>query len=189
VISAVGHEIDFTISDFVADKRAPTPTGAAMIAVPDINSVKNNVIQLSNRLIKNMNNEIVQNKTKLKHISKKQIFKNPESIYEIKSMSLDNLVSKLNYVSKSIIKDNKTKLSNLENSIIMKNPIEITKSKREACLRNIEKLEILNPLLTLKRGYTLAKSNDKVVSSAKDVKKGDKLDVEFNDGTVNTKVI
>lgn len=189
VISAVGHEIDFTISDFVADKRAPTPTGAAMIAVPDINSVKNNVIQLSNRLIKNMNNEIVQNKIKLKHISKKQIFKNPESIYEIKGMSLDNLVSKLNYVSKSIIKDNKTKLSNLENSIIMKNPIEITKSKREACLRNIEKLEILNPLLTLKRGYTLAKSNDKVVSSAKDVKKGDRLDVEFNDGTVNTKVI
>lgn len=189
VISAVGHEIDFTISDFVADKRAPTPTGAAMIAVPDINSVKNNVSQLSNRLIKNMNNELVQNKTQLKHISKKQIFKKPESIYEIKGMSLDNLVSKLNYVSKSIIKDNKTKLSNLENSIIMKNPIEITKSKREACLRNIEKLEILNPLLTLKRGYTLAKSNDKVVSSAKDVKKGDRLDVEFNDGTVNTKVI
>ena len=69
------------------------------------------------------------------------------------------------------------------------NPSEITKHKREAYLRNFEKLEILNPLLTLKRGYSITKSNDKIVSSAKDVKSGDELDIEFDDGTVNTKVI
>ncbi|WP_407392601.1 exodeoxyribonuclease VII large subunit [Methanobrevibacter sp.] len=189
VISAVGHEIDYTISDFVADRRAPTPTGAAVIAVPDINEVKNNVNQLSTRINNNINNRISENKTRLEHISQKQIFKNPETIYEIKGMGLDSLVSKLNSASKNIIFDNRTKLFKLENSHILKNPAEITKSKREVVLRNIEKLEILNPLDTLKRGYTLAKANGKVVSSAKEVNSGDELDIEFDDGIVNTRVI
>ena len=137
VISAVGHEIDYTISDFVADRRAPTPTGAAVIAVPDINEVKNNVNQLSTRINNNINNRISENKTRLEHISQKQIFKNPETIYEIKGMGLDTLVSKLNSASKNIIFDNRTKLVKLENSHILKNPAEITKSKREVVLRNI----------------------------------------------------
>jgi exodeoxyribonuclease VII large subunit len=104
-------------------------------------------------------------------------------------MGLDTLISKINSVSKNIIFENRTRLMKLENSHVLKNPDEITKSKREIILRNIEKLEILNPLVTLKRGYTLAKTNGKVVSSAKDVKSGDELDIEFDDGTVNTKVI
>lgn len=189
VISAVGHEIDYTISDFVADKRAPTPTGAAVIAVPDLNEVKNNVDQLSARIKNNINGRITENKTRIEHISEKQIFKNPETIYEIKGMDLDSLVSKLNSVSKNIIFDNRTKLFKLENSAVLKNPLEITKPKREVVLRNIGKLEVLNPLNTLKRGYTLAKTDGKVVSSANDVKSGDELDIEFDDGTVNTKVI
>ena len=61
--------------------------------------------------------------------------------------------------------------------------------KREPYLRNVDKLNVLNPLLTLKRGYTLTKMEGKVVSSAKDVKAGDELEVEFDDGTVNTRVI
>lgn len=189
VISAVGHEIDFTISDFVADKRAPTPTGAAMIAVPDANEVKFMISQLNARLNKSVSDMISQNKSKLDHISQKQILKNPESIYEIKSMTLDNIVTKLELASKNIITDNKNKLMNLENRNILKNPDEIIKMKREPYLRNLDKLTVLNPLLTLKRGYTLTKVEGKVVSSAKDVKSGDKLDVEFDDGIVNTKVI
>ena len=66
---------------------------------------------------------------------------------------------------------------------------EVTKAKRETFLRNVDKLKILNPLLTLKRGYSIAKIDDKVISSAKDVKSGDELDIEFDDGTINTKVI
>ena len=61
--------------------------------------------------------------------------------------------------------------------------------KKEVFLRHVAKLEVLNPLITLKRGYTYAKIDGKVVSSAKDVKSGDNLDVEFDDGVVNTKVI
>ena len=189
VISAVGHEVDWTISDFVADARAPTPTGAAVLAVPDINEVRYKVKQLSDRLNKNINNKITENKTKLNSISQKQIFKNPESIYEIKAMTLDSLIDKLEFTSKNIITENRNKLFKLENKNMLKNPEEITKMKKEVFLRHVAKLEVLNPLITLKRGYTLTKVEGKIVSSAKDVKSGDKLDVEFDDGIVNTKVI
>ena len=77
----------------------------------------------------------------------------------------------------------------LENKNILKNPNEIIRMKREPYLRNVDKLNVLNPLLTLKRGYTLTKVEGKVVSSAKQVKSGDKLDVEFDDGIINTRVI
>lgn len=189
VISAVGHEVDFTISDFVADARAPTPTGAAVLAVPDINEVQYKLKQLTDRLNKNINDKITEKKTKLNSISQKQIFKNPESIYEIKGMTLDNLINKLEFTSKNIITENRNKLFKLENKNILKNPEEITKMKKEVFLRHVAKLEVLNPLITLKRGYTLTKMEGKVVSSAKEVKSGDKLDVEFDDGTVSTKVI
>ena len=188
-ISAVGHEIDFTISDFVSDKRAATPTAAAELAVPDMNEVKLKLNQLHYNINKIINDKIIQNKTKLENISQKQVLKNPEAIYEIKEMHLDSIINKLNFTSKNIINKNKNKLFKLENSIIFKNPKEITKSKRDACLRNINKLEVLNPLLTLKRGYSITKIGDKVISSSKDVKKGDELDIEFDDGTINTKVI
>lgn len=189
VISAVGHEVDFTISDFVADERAPTPTGAGMIAVPDASEVKYKISQLNVRLNRNINERITQNKTKLNNISQKQVLKNPEAIYEIKAMTLDNLVTKLELTSKNIIGENKNRLTALENKNILKNPEEIIRMKREPYLRNVDKLNVLNPLLTLKRGYTLTKVEGKVVSSAKDVKSGDKLDVEFDDGVINTRVI
>jgi exodeoxyribonuclease VII large subunit len=189
IISAVGHEIDYTIADFVADKRAATPTAAAELAVPNLSEVKNNVNQLSYKINRTIKNKLQENKTRLKFISQKNVLKNPESIYDIKGMELDNLVNKLEFSSKTIISHNRNKLFKLENSHMLKNPEEITKRKREACLKNINKLEVLNPLLTLKRGYTIAKSGDKVISSAKDVETGDELDIKFDDGTVNTKVI
>jgi exodeoxyribonuclease VII large subunit len=104
-------------------------------------------------------------------------------------MHLDNLINKIEFTSKNIITKNKNQLQQLKNSFILKNPNEIIKRKKESYYRNIDKLEVLNPLLTLKRGYTMTKSGDKVISSAKEVSSGDELDIEFDDGTVNTKVI
>lgn len=189
VISAVGHEVDFTISDFVADERAPTPTGAAVRATPQISEIEYKLDQLNKRASQSIATKITENKTKLEQISQRQVLKNPEAIYEIKGMHLDNLVTKLEFASKNIIAENKNKLFQLENKHILKNPNELTKMKKERFAKNLAKLEVLNPLLTLKRGYTLTKIEGKVVSSAKDVKTGDKLDVEFDDGIVNTKVI
>ena len=189
VISAVGHEIDWTISDFVADIRAATPTAAAEIAVPEISEVKYKLNQLTQRTNKAINEKLIQNKQKIENISQKQIFKNPESIYEIKQMHLDNLLGKLNLTSKNIITENRNRLLKIESRSVLRNPKEVTKAKRDIFIRNVDKLTILDPLLTLKRGYSIAKMDDKVVSSAKDVKTGDELDIEFDDGTVNTKVI
>lgn len=189
IISAVGHETDFTIADFVADVRAATPTAAATLAVPDLMKVKENVNLLNHRLNKNITDKITLNRTQLANISQKNILKNPESIYEIKEMNLDNVVSKLSFASKTIISHNWNKLFKLENSYVLTNPKEITKKKRDKCLKNINKLEVLNPLLTLKRGYSIAKTGDKVISSVKDVKVGDEVDIELDDGTINTKVI
>lgn len=189
VISAVGHQIDVTISDYVADKRAATPTAAAEIAVPETREVRYKISQLSQRVNKSINDKLTLNREKVENISQNQIFKNPESIYEIKEMHLDNMIGKLNLTSSNIISKNRNKLLKIESRAILRNPEEVTKAKRETFLRNVDKLKILNPLLTLKRGYSIAKIDDKVISSAKDVKSGDELDIEFDDGTINTKVI
>lgn len=189
VISAVGHEIDYTISDFVADKRAATPTAAAELAVPDGKELKYKIEQYNARINNSINDKLEQNKYKLDQITKKPLFKNPRSMYDIKNMQLDGIIGKFKLVSKNIISNNKNKLFELENSMVLKNPNLIIKSKRENYIRNLGKLEVLNPLLTLKRGYTIAKVNDKVVTSVNDVNKDDELEVEFEDGSVKTRVI
>lgn len=189
VISAVGHEIDYTISDFVADLRAATPTAAAERAVPDINELRFKVNQYEKSINSNMNNRITQYRSRLDQISNKHIFKNPESIYDIKKMHLDNFINKFNLASKSIISDNKNKLFKLENSLVLKNPEQLTKTKKDKFLINVSKLEALNPLSTLKRGYSISRIDDKIISSVKDVKSGDEIDIELNDGIINTKVI
>ena len=104
-------------------------------------------------------------------------------------MMLDNIVRRLQHSSESLIMKNKNKLDLLKNSNVLKNPENIIKNQKENYLLQLSKLEILNPLNTLKRGYSLARTNGKVVSSAKQLKSGDNLEVEFEDGNVNTKVI
>lgn len=189
VISAVGHEIDYTISDFVADLRAATPTAAAERAVPDIDEIAYKIQQFNSRINYNINERISKNRARLDEISRKQIFKNPESIYDMKKMDLDNIFTRFNSVSKNIVSENRNKLFKLEHSVVLKNPDMITKNKKDELMRNVGKLEVLNPLLTLKRGYSITKKNDKIISSAKDVKTDDEIEIKFDDGTINAKVI
>ena len=91
-ISAVGHEIDFTIADFVADLRAPTPTGAAEMAVPNLNDIINYLKQLELRLISNISNHITIKKEYLKKLENSFVLKNPLTIYEVKEQKFDNLL-------------------------------------------------------------------------------------------------
>ena len=189
VISAVGHEIDYTISDLVADLRAPTPTAAAEIAVPPYAEIKNAVNQLEARANRAVNKTFNDKKTNLENITSKKLFTNPREIYAPKEMLLDNVCNRLEHSSKSIILVNKSKLDIVKNSNVFKNPEAIINKQKENYLLQISKLDVLNPLNTLKRGYALAKSNGKVISSSKDVKSGDELEVEFDDGNVNTRVI
>ena len=189
VISAVGHEIDFTIADFVADLRAPTPTGAAELAVPAISDVTNYLNQLKIRLNKATQNKLVINRQKLTEITSRYIFTNPISIYQTKEMLFDSLLDRLKYATTNLVTEKEKKYLEIKNSYILKNPYQLLDKKANKYLQIISKLETLSPLLTLKRGYTMTKLNDKVITSSKDVKKGDKLEIEFSDGIINTEVL
>lgn len=189
VISAVGHETDYTISDLTADKRAATPTAAAEFSVPDTTELKNKLEQYRIRIEQNINFKLSNNRRKLKNISDKPLFKNPETIYNYNRMHLDTLLSKFDSLSGKIISENKNKLLQLKNATVLKKPEIIIQNKKEKYNRNYDKLEVLNPMLTLKRGYTITKKNDKVISSSRDVESDDELDIKFDDGDIHVKVI
>ena len=189
IISAVGHEIDFTIADFVADLRAPTPTGAAELAVPAISDVKNYINQLQIRLNKSVQTKLTINKQKLKEITSRYIFTNPITIYQTKEMLFDSLLDRLKYATTNLVTIKEKQFDRIKSSYIFKNPYQLLDKKSNKYLQLISKLETLSPLLTLKRGYTMTKLDNKVLTSSKQAKKGDKLEIEFSDGKVQTEVI
>ena len=139
VISAVGHEIDFTIADFVADFRAATPTAAAEIAVPPYEEIKNGINQLSLRANLAINKTLDENKSKLDNIVSKQLFTAPCDLYAPKEMMLDNVVRRLQHSSESLIMRNKNKLDLLKNSNVLKNPENIIKNQKENYLLQLSK--------------------------------------------------
>ena len=189
VISAVGHEIDFTISDFVADLRAPTPTGAAEMAVPELKDVINYLKNIDIRLYQTIKNQIKRNRTKLENYQNRGIFKNPATIYQTKEIIFDGLFERLKYSLTNLTHIKEKELIRLKNSYVLQKPYQILDKKSTKYLQLISKLEPLSPLLTLKRGYTITKLKDKVINSSKDTKKGDILELQFHDGEIKTKVI
>lgn len=189
VISAVGHEIDYTISDFVADLRAATPTAAAEIAAPPYAEIKNAIDQLESRANMSINKLVNDYKYELDNIVSKHLFKNPSEIYAPKEMILDNNINRLTLSSKSLINTNRNKLDLIKNSSIFKDEDYLIRSQKEKFLLELSKLEVLNPLNTLKRGYTLTKHEGKIIESSLQLKTGDEVEIEFKDGNVNTKVI
>ena len=185
VISAVGHEIDFTIADFVADLRAPTPTGAAEMAVPNQNDFIKYLNQINIRLNKSLYHLITIQKDRLETLKNSYILKNPIAIYEVKEQKFDTLYEKLFLVMNSILKNNR---NIYETSVlsINRNIERIIDNTKNRYLNNLNKLEILNPLLTIKRGYTITRSNDKVITSIKSVNINDEIDIELTDGIIHT---
>lgn len=183
VISAVGHEIDFTIADYVADLRAPTPTGAAEMAVANQTDFYNYMRQINLRLNKSMQNYIKNNRERLDTLKNSYILKNPISMYQIKEQKFDTLYEKLCLVMKNLIQNEKTSLQNKIDKIpiLTKHLLERNQNQYVSLLN---KLEILNPLLTIKRGYSITKKDDKVITSVKDLKKDDTLQIQLQDGSV-----
>ena len=189
VISAVGHEIDFTIADFVADLRAPTPTGAAEMAVPQFSDVEKYLKQVKIRGINTISNQLKRNQEVLTSIQNRSVFKNPMMIYQAKEMMFDSLFEKLRFQMIHLTGKKEKELLRLKNSYVLQKPYQILDKKSNKYLQLLSKLETLSPLLTLQRGYTITRVSNHVVSSSKKIKSGDLLDIEFQDGTIQSKVL
>ena len=183
VISAVGHEIDFTIADFAADLRAPTPTGAAEIAVPNKTDVINYINQLNLRSRKAVGTILELKKKKLDSIKGHYILNNPLDLYSAKIQKLDYLTESLVKNYKNIIDKEKIKLNNIKTRPLFSNPLVILDKTKQKYTLLLGKLDALSPLKTLERGYGIIKLDDKAVTSIKDLKKDDLINIELKDGS------
>ena len=189
VISAVGHEIDFTIADFVADLRAPTPTAAAELAVPNIETINTYLENVVNRSTISINNYIDSRKQVLSGLVSSYVLKKPTAMYEIKEQNLDFLIDNLNKEIKKILDNNRIRLFKVASSYVLTNPDIMYKFKMQNLEHIINKLDVLNPMNTLKRGYSIVKKDNKVISDIKNVCVDDMINIDIKDGIINAKVV
>ena len=166
VISAVGHETDFSISDFVADLRAPTPSAAAELAVPDVYEVKQKINSYQNRLRLSLVKKVEIMKLRYEKCMSSRVFKEPLRNINDNYLKVETYIKKLENIIKTKQKEEKTKYVEL-----------------------VAKLDTLSPLKTLTRGYSLVEKNNNIIKSAKDVNTGDKIDLKFSDGTKQAEIL
>lgn len=189
IISAVGHEIDFTIADFVADLRAPTPTGAAEMAVPtimDVNALIENYTIRLNKFIKNMINEKF---IRLERFKRSYILKNPMSIYEIKEQKVDNLIDNARNNILNILYNKEKRAREIMTSSILQNPMSLIEKKENKLSLLINSLKLLNPLGILEKGYSIIKSDNEVIKDASKLKKGSNIEIKMHAGEVSATVM
>ncbi len=166
VISAVGHESDFTICDFVADRRAPTPSAAAEIAVPDTGEILRGLASVRTGLQTSMQKLIVQERRMLNQLTQSRVFARPEQMLDNFRMRLDEKESDLDRaVGQALLQ------------------------KRQTTASLAGKLGALNPLSVLSRGYATVSREGTSVTSAKQINENDTLDIRFADGSVRATVL
>ena len=166
IISAVGHETDFTIADFVADLRAPTPSAAAELAVPNIEDVKYDIYMYQNRYKVALKRKVELMKLRYEKCMTRRVFKEPLQKINERAITLDMLVK------------------SIKNSTINK----LNEAKANAN-KAISKLDALSPLKTLLRGYSMVEKDGKVVKKVEDVNINDELKIRVSNGNINTKVV
>lgn len=187
IISAVGHEVDFTISDFVSDLRAPTPTAAAELAVPNMVDLKRNIEQLSIRLKEAVYKKINYQKLYLDSIKSSFVIKNPMIMFDNRRQKIDLMSDRLNDLILRRVEIQRDKLDNLKRSYIFSNTSLLYKDEKVMLNNLIDKLELLNPLKVLGRGYSITCSGDKVIKDVKDVK--DTVNIKLYNGEIKAKVL
>ena len=166
IISAVGHETDFSISDFVADLRAPTPSAAAELAVPDIYEIKQKINVYQNRLRMSLVKKVEIMKLRYEKCMNSRVFKEPTRNINDNYLRIDNYIKRLENTIKIKQKEEKTKYIEL-----------------------ISKLDALSPLKTLTRGYSIVETDNKIIKSSKQLSTGDKIKLRFSDGQKNAEIL
>lgn len=160
VISAVGHEPDVTISDYVADARASTPSNAAEIAVPDSAEMRNHLNKLETIFTQSIDAKLKNYRERLKYIGTKPVITEPTTQIDNRRQNLDYIYRRLVAAQERIISDSR------------KNFISLAAS-----------LDAMSPLRVLSRGYTVAsKADGDTVKQASELNKGDKINLRFSDG-------
>lgn len=188
IISAVGHEPDFTIADFVADLRAPTPTGAAEMAVPNMVDLINYIRQVEIRLNKNVTNHIELLKKSLNALASSYVLSNPMASFEIREQKLDSYISRLNQLMSHRLETAQTRFDNIRNNRVLMNPENLFVNYHNSLELIINKLELLNPLNVLSKGYSVTKIKDEVIKSKNQVKVKDRLNIKLLDGEIDAVV-
>lgn len=184
IISAVGHEIDWTIADFVADLRAPTPTGAAEMAVPTVLDINNNLDSYKIRLNKFIKNMINTQFINLRNLKNSFVLKNPMSMYEIKEQKLDSLVETLNKDIKNVLTNKDNQYQKIRMSYILQNPMNLIFDKKNKYELLLNTLKLVNPLGILEKGYSLVSIDDNLIKSSKEINISDEINIKFYEGEV-----
>jgi exodeoxyribonuclease VII large subunit len=166
IISAVGHETDFTIADFVADLRAPTPSAAAELAVPDIYEVKQKINTYQNRFRNALKKKIELMRLRYEKCMQSICFKEPTRRVNDNYLKLDNLITRMQTIVNQKEKD-----------------------MRNNWLTLTTKLDALSPLKTLTRGYSITEKQGNIVKKSADLNEGDEVELRFVDGKRQAKII
>ena len=206
IISGVGHEIDYTICDFVADCRCATPTAAGIKATPDLVELKQNVNNINYTLNTLMKQKITLNKQMLNKLNSFYLFKNPNKLFEDKKVKIDYLSDRLKDIftynlnlqsnkAKNLIQtfNHQANLFTLEQknnlNLINKTMEQLMKQKikyeKEKLYYTLSKLNTLSPLKVLERGYAIVLKEDNVVLTVNELKTGDKIKIKMKDGSKN----
>jgi exodeoxyribonuclease VII large subunit len=182
IISAVGHETDFTIADFVADLRAATPSQAAEFAVPDQATLYLQIEQLKQKATLSVNNELVNLRKQLNKIKSSIVFIEPSRLFQTNEMKIDHLIDRLNRTSpKNLLlqKEEEVKAYRNRLQLSFKQQLKIRESE---FLRHIEKLELVNPLSIMKKGFSIVKMQNKIIDTVLNVHINDEVRIQLIDG-------
>lgn len=167
IISAVGHETDFTIADFVADLRAPTPSAAGELAVPDRAEIIWKLQNINRRLSLSLTKKVENMNNRYQKAMNSRAMKNPVDMLNEKRIFVDNIIK------------------NLEKSVSLE-----LKNKKINLIKSVTALDTLSPLKTLARGYSIIEDkNGNVLKSAKQLKSNDEINITLNDGNVSARII